>query len=452
MNTTVGARRISLAVANPEKSTVYLYWWLLVAIFFEYARPGAFVAGINALKLNSLIPLGLVLVCVLASNLRSLRDVLTDPLSLWLAAYLGIIGFGMVHADVTLYAFNVTKSVLGYMLLAFAIVRVCTTLDRVRGVFAVLIIAHLFLLVMNPEAILNPAQRNYIIGGTFLGDGNDFSLSVCIAAPMAIELALASRSRLVQMFWWAAMLVLCLAVIASQSRGGTIGLVAVSAYLWLRSPRKILTMVLALIVVAIILAYAPEQYFERMRTVVSYQADGSAMGRITAWKAAIQMCLDSPLWGVGAGMFPVSFGTVYRPAGNMPWLTAHSMYFLVLGELGIPGIVVLLKLVFGNLGANRRAVRGHDEFVNGVQQRLFPKGANRVLYILSTSMVGFAVSGAFLSVAYYPHIFVLTALMISARLLAASEPASTQQANVVGATKSKWPSGYSGRRRTSRLP
>ena len=422
MNSALRQRQFQTAAAsNQGRSTVYLCWWLLLAIFFEYARPGSFVAGINVLRLNTLIPIGLVLACALSKDLRPMKEVWIDSQSRWLVAYFFVIAFGLVHADVTLYAFNVTKTVLGYLLLAFVIVRICTTLDRIRSVYAVLVIAHLFLIVMNPAAILNPEQRNYIIGGTFLGDGNDFSLSVCIVAPMAIELALASKSRIVRLFWWGALLVLCLAVVASQSRGGTLGLAAVAAYLWLRSPRKALTMILALVGVAAILAYAPDQYFERMRTISHYEADGSAMGRITAWKAAIQMCIDHPLWGVGAGMFPVSFGTIYRPAEHMPWLTAHSMYFLLLGELGIPGVLVLLGLILGNLRANRRVMRARDAVAEDKRLGLFPQGPNRMLYLLSASMVGFAVCGAFLSVAYYPHLFVLTALMVSARAVAARD-------------------------------
>ena len=422
MSSTVRQRQFQAAAAASQgRSTAYLCWWLLLAIFFEYARPGSFVSGINVLRLNTLIPLGLVLACALAKDLRPMKEVWLDPLSRWLVAYFCVIAFGLVHADVTLYAFNVTKTVLGYLLLAFVIVRICTTLDRIRGVYAVLVVSHLFLIVMNPAAILNPEQRNYIIGGTFLGDGNDFSLSICIVAPMAIELALASKSRIVRLVWWGALLVLCLAVVASQSRGGTLGLAAVAGYLWLRSPRKALTMILALVGVAAILAYAPDQYFERMRTISHYEADGSAMGRITAWKAAIQMCIDHPLWGVGAGMFPVSFGTIYRPAEHMPWLTAHSMYFLLLGELGIPGVLVLLGLILGNLRANRRVMRARDAVAEDKRLGLFPQGPNRMLYLLSASMVGFAVCGAFLSVAYYPHLFVLTALMVSARAVAARD-------------------------------
>jgi hypothetical protein len=43
----------------------------------------------------------------------------------------------------------------------------------------------------------------------------------------------------------------------------------------------------------------------------------------------------------------------------------------------------------------------------------------RLLDLTNAAMVGFAVTGAFLSATYYPHMYVLTALLISARIFAA---------------------------------
>jgi len=71
------------------------------------------------------------------------------------------------------------------------IVRVVTSKERLRGVFATLVFAHLFLLVMNPDLILKPDVRSYVEGAPFLGDGNDFALSLCILLAMTVELALA---------------------------------------------------------------------------------------------------------------------------------------------------------------------------------------------------------------------------------------------------------------------
>jgi probable O-glycosylation ligase (exosortase A-associated) len=232
--------------------------------------------------------------------------------------------------------------------------------------------------------------------------------------PMAIELALASDSRWRQVLWWAGAAVLVLAVIGTQSRGGTLGLVAVMGYLWLRSPYKLLISSVALVLVAVILVYAPDEYFGRMQTIRTF-GDGSAQGRITAWKAAVQMFLHNPVLGVGAGNFPTAFGTEFQQPDYRGWLTAHSMYFLVLGELGLPGAVVLGYLVLGNLRQNRRvAAQG---LVKSVSSSDHSAGydSSRMLILLSASVIGLAVPGAFLSVAYYPHLFVLTALLVSAR-------------------------------------
>ena len=148
------------------------------------------------------------------------------------------------------------------------------------------------------------------------------------------------------------------------------------------------------------------------------------------------MALDNPIMGVGAGHFPMSIGGKYSPKDrdSRKWMTAHSMYFLVLGELGFPGIITLLALVFGGIRATL-----------AVRKRVFrsakdPPSAEvlctaRLLCLLAASGVGFAVAGAFLSVAYYPHVFMLTGIMLSARAIAlAGMPAEGAMAAHPGTT------------------
>lgn len=414
MNT---GRKLAAAVAA-EAAPRYLYWWLLLAVFFEYARPAAFVPGIEAFKLNSLIPLSLLVLCVFARGLRPVEDIIGDPLAKWLLIYFALIALSMVHGTVKLYAYNKFIQVLGYLFLFFIIVRIVTSNQRLIGVFMILIAAHLFLLWINPAVLLNPEQRSYIQGGSFLGDGNDFGLSLCILLPMAIALALNARSKWRRLLWWSTLTLLMLAIIGTSSRGATLGLIAVGGYLWLISPRKTLTLIAFAFAVAIVLAFAPDSYFQRMNTIGTYEEDGSAMGRIDAWKAALRMVAINPLLGVGAGNFPTEVWR-YKPPGSslVGELTAHSMYFLVLGELGFSGIVALLMLVIGGIRASS-LLRRHllaTAMPAGDRRRV---ESARLLYLLNASMVGLAVPGAFLSAPYYPHLFVLTGLMVSCRCIA----------------------------------
>ena len=377
--------------------------------------------GIDAVKLNSLIPLTLLAITLFGSGFRPFNQIFADHYAKWLTAYLGLIVLSVPFADVTLYSFTIFKKVLGYFFLFLIIARVATSVRRLHGIFAALILAHLFLIAMNPAVVLNPEVRSYIQGGTFLGDGNDFSLSLCILLPMAIELAQSARSKLVALLAWGSLLVMLLAVIGTQSRGATLAMGGVFLFLWVLSKRKGLYLAVMMLGVLGVLIYASDAYFARMGTMKDYHADGSAEGRILAWNAGTRMALDHPLMGVGTGHFPVAYGAKYmrHDLGSMPWLTAHSMYFLVLGEMGLPGIVTLCALVFGAMFASMKARRRHistgkDPPVEQSDQLV------RLLALLTASLIAFAIAGAFLSVAYYPHVFILTGIHLAARAVASA--------------------------------
>ena len=257
-------------------------------------------------------------------------------------------------------------------------------------------------------------MRTYITGATFLGDGNDYSLSLCILIPFTMELAFGTRNKLLKIVAWAGLALTVLALVGTQSRGATIGLGAVLVYLWLNSPKKALSFFGVAIIAVGALAYAPPAYFQRMGTIGD-QSEGSAQGRIQAWQAGVAMALSNPLLGVGAGQFPTSFGTKFASkSGAHAYKTAHSTYFLVLGELGIPGITCVLILVIGSIRANLRMRRL-------LEKHRPPDAAPRyndlvrMLHLLTAATVGFAVAGAFLSATYYPHMYLLAVLGVAVR-------------------------------------
>jgi O-antigen ligase len=75
-------------------------------------------------------------------------------------------------------------------------------------------------------------------------------------------------------------------------------------------------------------------------------------GRVSGWKAALNMFTDSPVHGQGAGTFEFF---AYRQ--SVP-LQAHSLYLQMLGELGVPGFLALaVALAILLTGCFRRARR-----------------------------------------------------------------------------------------------
>jgi probable O-glycosylation ligase (exosortase A-associated) len=290
----------------------------------------------------------------------------------------------------------------------WAIAKLGTDVDRIKGIFKALIFVHLLVALLNPQMILEPEVRHYVASGAFLGDGNDYALSVNITIPFCLFLIFDAPKFRQKLFYGAVLVFLILMIVATQSRGGTIALACVGIYYWAKSDRKVAMASVAAAALVAVFLFAPAAYFERMNQVTPEES--SAQGRILAWKGAMRMAVDHPLLGVGAGHFPVKYGAEYRTSMDVPWQTAHSVYFLALGELGFPGLIFVLTYIFGNLAANRGvAVRRRAH--GGPTAR---SDAN-LMVCLSASLIAFATGGAFLSALYYPHIYVLGGILVAAR-------------------------------------
>lgn len=398
-----------------EQAGRFLYWWLLLAVFFEYARPGYQYRFLLALPLNSMIPLTLFLVSLFAGGQRPWSDVTRDGMWKWPFIMVAFVMVSMGWASVTQYALDVFTLLLGYLILFVLLVRIITTRKRLYGLFMTLVGSHLFLLVHNPLVITDPYTRHYIVGATFLGDGNDFSLSLVVLLPMVLALFRGAATKAGRIASLALLAVLMLAIVGTQSRGATLGMVAVFGYLWWRSPRKGPGLVALAVALLGVLAYAPDVYLQRMKSLRNPQQESSAEGRIQAWKAGTRMAASNVL-GVGAGNFPNNFPKYRSDDAPVRWMTAHSMYFLALGELGVLGLLLVLKFLAGNILSNGRLCSRLANPATGPPDSI---SQVRLLDLASASVVGLAVSGAFLSVTYYPHLFVVTAICMVARSICA---------------------------------
>ena len=400
-----------------EKAGQFLYWWLLLVVFFEYARPGYQYRFLAALPLNSLLPLVLLFVSLMAGNQRPWSQIFRDKMWIWPGVMVFFVLASMSWATVTTYAYNVFTLIFGYLILFFLIARIITTRKRLRGLFLTLIVSHIFLIIYNPLVVTDPYVRHYITGATFLGDGNDFSLSLVILLPFSLELVMGAQKKSHKILYIVLLAILILAIIGTQSRGASLGMGTAFAYLWWRSPRKGPALVALAIALFGVLLYAPDVYFSRMKTLSNPEQESSAEARLRAWKAGARMAQDHIL-GVGAGNFPNNFPKYRDNDAPVRWMTAHSMYFLALGELGFAGLLLVLGLVFGNVLGN---VKLRNKVVlqeTGPPEQV--KADVRLLNMLAASALGFSVSGAFLSVTYYPHLYVLTALFIATRQIVAS--------------------------------
>ena len=215
-----------------------IYYVLLLFFVFEYLRPGAYVPGLDVLHLNGLIPLTCIIGTAVAKTPVSNRQFLAESNTKLIGALLGLLVVSTAFALVTMFAYSVTRTVFAYMLIYWVLVRQVGDLRRLRGVFITLTIVHLMIAALNPAVFSSTESRVGINSGAFLGDGNDFALSVNICIPFCLFLLAESKKTILKAVWALVLLALVLCVIATQSRGGTVALAAVGLYLLVEEPEE----------------------------------------------------------------------------------------------------------------------------------------------------------------------------------------------------------------------
>jgi len=215
-----------------------------------------------------------------------------------------------------------------------------------------------------------------------------------------------------------AMVFTALAVLGSHSRGALLAIVAMAIYLWRRSSRKVAVGAILVTLGLMLVAFMPIAWDARMDTIVNYQHDGSALGRINAWHMAFNLAQHRFL-GAGFDAWEPDMFAIYAP-NPTDVHAAHSIYFQVLGEHGFVGLVlfVLLWLLTWRSAA---WVRRTSAGLPGME------ATSRLVSMTQAALVGYFVGGAFLSLAYFdvPYDLLVVVLMLRAELESRMRESST---------------------------
>lgn len=239
---------------------------------------------------------------------------------------------------------------------------------------------------------------------SFISGNNELALALVVALPF-----LAFMITQFKVWWAKGAVVLCMAlcvvsVLGSYSRGAMLALVAMAVVLVFRSKKKLVVGTLAGLCIAAGVVFMPAQWTQRMDTIDEYEQDGSALGRLNAWAFARNLAADHPIFGGGFQAFTKDLFLQYAP-NPTDHHDAHSIYFEVLAEQGYPGLVLFLSigmLIFLTCGRVRRKCRDASQ-----SDWIFQFAG-----FIQVSLIGYAVGGMFLGLAYWDFLYHLAALTI----------------------------------------
>ncbi|MES2759537.1 MAG: putative O-glycosylation ligase, exosortase A system-associated [Pseudomonadota bacterium] len=257
--------------------------------------------------------------------------------------------------------------------------------------------------------------------GTFIGDNNAIALALIMVIPLMVFLRQHSARRWLRHGLAAAMLLCALAALGAYSRGALLAIAAMVLVLWLKSRSKMATGALLATAVPVLLAFMPPEWASRMESIRGYQQDGSAQGRLNAWGMAWNLARDR-FFGGGFAIYEAPVFAIYAP-DPADLHAAHSIYFQVLGEHGFVGLG--LYLLLGVL-----AWRDAAWIIRHAAPVAALRWAAGLAAMIQTSLAGFAVGGAFLSLAYFDVPYYLLGILVATRALVERGLAPPQQAAV----------------------
>ena len=239
--------------------------------------------------------------------------------------------------------------------------------------------------------------------GNMFDNSNDLALHLVTIIPISIALALEKKNPIRKIVFFGIALLMIAAVIITFSRGGFLGLIAVTLVLVRKFGRRSKTTALGALVLGIIffIVVAPGSYSGRLATIFDSASDitGSSSQRTQVLKRSVLVALRYPIFGVGLGNFHHK---------SFQELGTHNAYTQVAAETGIAAMVCYIIFLVHPLRKLRM-----------IERELFERNENSRFYYLSiglqASLVGFMVASFFAAVAYHWYVYYLVAYAIALR-------------------------------------
>ena len=210
------------------------------------------------------------------------------------------------------------------------------------------------------------------LGGSSWGDSNGVAAMFVLFFPVIFSFSDKIHANKTRLFAALGILVFLLLIFYTGSRGGFLGLVFASFFIWLKWKRKLMLAFVFMFLGLALLPFIDQRYIDRLGTIFDStssrgeQGDASVNSRLVFWKSGLMIFRDNPLTGVGFGAYPVAklqyrdhFSYLEERYQNEffrtrdPYVT-HSTYIQVLSEGGLVVFIPFMLVIVSTFLSNRR--------------------------------------------------------------------------------------------------
>ncbi len=385
-------------------------------LFFEFTRLQSIFPSIDILPWPRLCLIGAIIGAFVDPSVRWTRS----PANKWMALFL----IGVICATATAtyrdVAWKHFMDFFMWFVIYFLIINIVNTKER-------LYIFLMIFLIAAAKIAFGTSKSWAGRGFSFAAEGllgpkgpfqNSGELSILMLTlfplPLLMVRALGSAIKrwekvLLTLFW----IMPIMTITGASSRGAQVALACQLLILFRKSAFKIKPLVVSSIVVLGLVTLMPQKQLDRFS---ESGEDKTSQQRLLYWKRGREMIADHPVFGVGFYNFAPQFESRYSAdalygKAQLP----HNILIQVGTDGGIPLMIYLLALITFCFTTAIKIAR------NTATDPLW----RSVAAALGYGVLGFFIAGQFVTVTYYPFLWIHLAMLAAARNILLGEPATT---------------------------
>ncbi len=249
---------------------------------------------------------------------------------------------------------------------------------------------------------------------SYLADNNFVGVAMIMLIPLCFFLKDSFRYKWINYSILIIGLCSIISAIFTYSRGAFVGLVGMGLFLLIHSRHKAIVFSIITIMIITAFMFLPTKWIERMSSISTYEFDSSARQRLDAWAFSYRMA-NAHLLGGGFECFTPQQYKIYssNPELNIRTFqdgteyahTAHSIYFEVLAEHGYMGLMLYLACLTSILYTLYK-IRKQASSIAGF------KWVSSFSNAFNVSIIGYMISAAFVSRAFFELFWVIFAAAV----------------------------------------
>ena len=346
---------IGLGLLYSEKWTILIFAvvFVVVAIFAEpylgamfyliclYARPMEIISAVKGMPIMKFLAIGTLGIWLLRMLIIRDRKFVKAPQNYLMIAFIIVMSASM-RTYVTGIVNVLTGDFFKIIVIYFLLINLVNTERRLYATIWIIILSTLWLsihsILLSRGIVIGDIRTlegSRVAGSGIFSDPNDLAQAIVVAIPFVFNLFFHGRFVLNKIILAVIGAVMMFAFLLTGSRGGFIGLSVVMFLIIRRKTGIILGAVISIICLVGLLAFAPDYMIKRLETASPYEGTGA--GRIEIWYEGWQMFLSNPILGIGMNNY-----AEYQSTHHV----AHNSFVHVATELGLPGLVIWIGLLY----------------------------------------------------------------------------------------------------------